>query len=82
MPTTLRVDDGFDVHDYREGLKVLKQDRETMYLANRAGYECPACGRAFERLFVSTEPTVTFGSAPGAPVCLARTPSQLLVLTH
>ncbi|GGN96333.1 MULTISPECIES: DUF7385 family protein [Haloarcula] len=77
----LDVSDGFDVHDYRHGLKLLKQDRGTMTLENRQGFACPACGDAFERLFVSENRTNTFGN-PGSPFCLVRTDDQLLVLTH
>jgi hypothetical protein len=79
---TLALTGGFDVHDYREGMKVLKQDRGSMYLQNRAGYRCPACGEPFERLFVSDDDEVTFGSAPNGPICIARTADELLVLTH
>lgn len=77
----LDVDGGFDVHDYRHGLKLLKEDRGTMHLANREGFACPACGDAFERLFVSGQRTNTFGD-PGGPFCLVRTDEQLLLLTH
>jgi len=75
------VSDGFDVHDYRHGLKLLKQDRGTMTLENRDDFACPACGEAFERLFVSEKRTNSFGD-PGSPFCLARTDAALLVLTH
>jgi len=77
----LDVSDGFDVHDYRHGLKLLKQDRGTMTLENREGFVCPACGEAFERLFVSEKRTNSFGD-PGRPFCLARTDAKLLVITH
>lgn len=79
---TLTVADGFDLHEYRTGMKILKQDRDAVYLANRAGYACPACGREFGRLFVSTDDEVSFGSAPSGPICVVRAPERLLVLTH
>lgn len=78
----LDLEGGFDVHAHRHGLKLLKQDVDTWELANRRPYACPACGRAFDRLFVTEEATVTFGSPPASPICLARTDDQLLVLTH
>ncbi|MFB6108171.1 MAG: hypothetical protein ABEJ82_04920 [Haloplanus sp.] len=53
-----------------------------MHLENREGYGCPACGRAFDRLFVTTDADVTFERAPNGPICLARTPERLLVTTH
>ena len=77
----LDVSDGFDVHDYRRGLKLLREDRGTMTLANRDGFACPACGKAFDRLFVSEKRTNTFGD-PGSPFCLARTDEKLLLMTH
>jgi hypothetical protein len=75
------VSGSFDVHDYRDKLKLLKQERETMHLANREGVRCPACGKPFDRLFVSERRTNTFGK-PDSPFCLARTDEQLLLLTH
>ena len=80
MPT-LDVSGGFDVHDYRHGLKLLKQDRGTTTLENRDGFRCPACDDTFERLFVTEKRTTSFGD-PGRPFCLARTDDELLVLTH
>ena len=78
----LDVSDGFDVHEYRHGLKLLREDRETMHLENRAArFACPACDRPFERLFVSQKRTNTFGN-PGSPFCLVRTDEELLLLTH
>jgi hypothetical protein len=77
----LDVSDGFDVHDYRHGLKLLKQDRGTMTLENRNDFACPACGDVFERLFISEERTNSFGD-PGRPFCLVRTDEKLLVVTH
>jgi hypothetical protein len=77
----LDVSDGFDVHDYRHGLKLRKQDRETMWLDNREDFRCPACDEPFERLFVSEKRTNTFGD-PGSPFCVVRTDDELLLLTH
>jgi len=77
----LDVSGGFDVHDYRHGLKLLEQDRETTRLENREGFACPACGERFERLFVTEKRENTFGN-PGRPFCLVRADEQLLLLTH
>jgi hypothetical protein len=79
--TAIEVGDHFDYHDYREGLKLLRETRETTHLANRSGFDCPACGRPFEKLLVSEKRTNTFNSPPG-PFCLVRTDDQMLVLTH
>jgi hypothetical protein len=77
----LDVTDGFDVHEYRHGLKLLKEDREQMHLANRNDFACPACGKPFDRLLVSEKRENTFGS-PDGPFCVVRTDGQLLLLTH
>lgn len=78
----LTIDPTFDIHDHRHGLKLLKDDRETMVLENRDDvFACPACGNAFDRLFVSEKRTQSFGN-PNTPFCLVRTDTQLLVLTH
>ncbi len=77
----LDISGGFDVHEYRHGLKLLRENRATMQLANRDGFACPACGKPFERLLISEDRTHSFGN-PNAPFCLARTDDQLLVLTH
>ncbi|MFW6383945.1 MAG: DUF7385 family protein [Halodesulfurarchaeum sp.] len=78
----LDVTDGFSVHDYRRGLKLLEQGRSTMLLANRAPYACPVCGEPFDRLLVTERDAHSVSSAPDGPLCLARTDGQLLILTH
>ncbi|GAB6861693.1 flagella cluster protein [Haloplanus litoreus] len=82
MAERLDLADGFDVHDYRSHLKLDTQDGSSMYLENRKDLKCPACGRAFDRLFVSEDDRVTFGNPPDAPFCLARTAEKLLLMTH
>ena len=78
----LDLSDGFDVHDHRSKLKLLKQDGNSMQLQNRENVGCAACGQPFERLFVTGDETVTFDSAPNGPVCVARTDEQILVFAH
>lgn len=80
--TVLDIEDGFSIQDYRHGLKLLTEDGDTTVVANRDGFGCPACEAEFERLLVASRDTVSFSSAPEGPVCVARTPEQLLVLTH
>ncbi len=77
----LDVSGGFDVHEYRHGLKLLQESRGTTHLENREGFACPACGRRFERLLVSEKRENTFGK-PGTPFCVVRTDGQILLLTH
>lgn len=77
----LDVADGFSVHDYRHGLKLIKEARGTTHLENRADFACPACGEAFEKLFVSERRENTFGD-PGSAFCVVRTDEEVLLLTH
>lgn len=79
--TRLDIADGFSIHDYRHGLKLITDDGRTKHLENREGFRCPACGDPFEKLFVSERRTNSFGN-PGVPFCLARTDEKLLLLTH
>jgi len=77
----LAVEGEFDLHAYRDRLKLLERTRTTTSLANPDGLTCPACGEPFDRLLVSEKRTHTFGD-PGSPFCLVRTDDRLLVLTH
>jgi transposase len=78
----LDVSDGFDMHDYRHGLKLIQENRRTKQLENRANeFACPACGKAFDRLFVTEKRENTFGD-PGSPFCIVRAGEQVLLLTH
>ncbi len=78
----LDLSNGFDVHEYRHGLKLIQETRETMQLENRSGeFACPACGKRFEKLFVSEKRVNSFGN-PGTSFCIARADDQLLLLTH
>lgn len=79
---SLDVENGFSVHDYRDGLKLLEQGRKRMSLENRRGYACPVCGEAFDRLLVVEDGEFSFSQAPPSPLCLLTTDDQLLVLTH
>jgi hypothetical protein len=78
----LDVSGGFDVHEYRHGLKLVREDRETMHLENRGGeFACPACGKPFGKLFVTEKRENTFAD-PGSPLCVVRTDGELLLITH
>jgi hypothetical protein len=79
---TLVVADGFDLHVYRHGLKLLRDDGTTTWLVNRRDLRCPACECRFERLVVTETGALSFDDGPGGPFCLVRTPGQLLLLTH
>lgn len=81
MPA-LEIEDSFDVHAHRDGLKLRNQSRDTMRLENRAGYGCPACNQPFHELLIVERPEISFTSAPNGPICLVRTVDQILVLTH
>lgn len=76
------VTNGFNVHEYRTKLKLLTQSADSMRLENKDRLGCPACDRPFEELLVLERDQISFSSAPNGPLCLVKTPDQLLVLTH
>lgn len=76
------VEDGFSMHEYRSKLKLLKDSGDTRILEHRDDVACPACGRAFDRLFVTEARTTSFDTPPDRPICLARTDEKLLLVTH
>ena len=78
----LAVDEPFDVHAHRHELKLLRQDEGSMTLANPEELGCPGCGVPFDRLHVTTDRTVSFEEPTTEPICLVRTPEELLILTH
>lgn len=79
---TLDVSDGFDMHEYRHGLKLIQENRETKHLENRENnFACPACEQPFEKLFISEKQTNSF-SDPGTSFCIARAGEKTLLLTH
>jgi len=81
--TTLDVDGGFDVHEYREQLKRRHRDADTYRFEVRGDLACPACGRGLERLLVTTKQTVSSDSGPDGPLCVVRPgDEQLLVGTY
>ncbi len=79
---TLDVENGFSVHDYREGLKLRRQDGTTMTLSNREGYACPVCSEEFDRLLVVDGRSLSFSNPPADPICVRGTDEKLLVMTH
>jgi hypothetical protein len=78
----LDVTDGFSIHDYRHGFKLLRQDGATTLVENREGFACPACGERFDRLLATEREAHSFSSPPPGPICVVRAPEKLLVLTH
>ncbi|EMA32390.1 DUF7385 family protein [Halobiforma nitratireducens] len=78
----IALENGFSMHDYRSKLKLLKDGGDQRVLENRDGVGCPACGQAFDRLFVSERSTKSFETPPDRPFCLARTDEKILLLTH
>ncbi len=56
----LDVSGSFDVHEYRHGFKLPKDDRRDDDAVEPVGIACPACGNEFETLF-SLRGGVQFG---------------------
>ncbi len=77
----LDVSNGFDIHEYRTDLKLIRQDRDRMTLANRGDLTCPSCGEVFDRVLVIDARTASLPT-PDRPLCLARADETMLVLTH
>lgn len=75
-------DGPIDIHDYRHGLKLLKETRETSHWDNRAGYACPACGEEFGQLFTSEKRRNTFTPSTATPFCLVRESERILLFRH
>jgi hypothetical protein len=80
---TLGDGDGpIDVHDYRHGLKLLKETRETSLWTNKKGYACPACGKPFEQLFTSEKEHNTFDPSSVTPFCIRHEADRILMFRH
>ncbi|MFB6164952.1 MAG: flagella cluster protein [Haloarculaceae archaeon] len=80
-----RLGDGdgpIDVHEHRHGLKLHRETRETALWENKAPYACPACGEAFEQLYVTEKRDNTFSPSRATPFCVRREPERLLVFRH
>jgi hypothetical protein len=73
---------GFDVHEVRHRVKLLRDDGHTMLIENREGVACPACGDAFSQLLISARPAHSFDFGAGTRVCIRREDARLLVATH
>ncbi|MFB6173293.1 MAG: flagella cluster protein [Halobacteriales archaeon] len=73
---------GFDVHDHRHALKLLKDTGGTELYDNREGVACPACDRAFDTLFVTERDTASFDPDGAFPFCVLRDGERLYVFTH
>ncbi|KAB1196003.1 MULTISPECIES: flagella cluster protein [Haloferax] len=76
MPT------GFDVHEVRHRVKLLRDDGDTMLVENRDGVDCPACGEAFSQLLVSERSAHSFDIDADVRFCVRREDERLLIATH
>jgi transposase-like protein len=75
-------DGPIDIHEYRHGLKLRKETRETSLWTNEAGYACPACGEAFTGLFTSEKRHNTFSPTGDTAFCLVREADRILMFRH
>lgn len=72
----------FDVHDHRHRLKQLKDAGDTKLFENRDCVACPACEKAFSRLFSTRGDSVSFPENDGSRFCLVRTERYVHVFRH
>lgn len=80
---TLGDSDGpIDLHEYRHGLKLLKETRQTSYWENKQGYACPACDKPFEQLFTSEKRHNTFSPSTATPFCIVHEDNRLIMFRH
>lgn len=71
-----------DIHEYRHGLKLRRETRETAHYENREGYACPACGEEFDQLFATEKTHNSFDPSTARPFCVVREPDRLLLFRH
>jgi hypothetical protein len=72
----------FDVHAERHRLKQLHDDGESKLFENRKDVECPACGSAFDRLFVTERSAESFPENDGSRFCLVRNSGSVYLFRH
>ncbi|CQR49679.1 MULTISPECIES: DUF7385 family protein [Haloferax] len=73
---------GFDVHEVRHRVKLLRDDGDTMLVENRDDVACPACGDGFSQLLISGREAHSFDVDAGTRFCVRRDGDRLLVATH
>jgi transposase len=75
-------DGPIDIHDYRHGLKLIEETRETSLWNNKQRYACPACGKPFEQLFISEQSHNTFNPGSATPFCIRHEADRILMFRH
>jgi hypothetical protein len=73
---------GFDPHEHRERLKLLKRHRDRAVYANREGVRCPVCGRVFDRVLSTEERSRQFTPEEHIEFCVLRDGHELFLFTH
>ncbi|MFC7128093.1 DUF7385 family protein [Haloferax chudinovii] len=73
---------GFDIHEVRHRVKLLRDDGETTLVENRDGVACPACGDGFSQLLISDRNAHSFDVDADTRFCVRRDGDRLLVATH
>ncbi|MGB9955737.1 DUF7385 family protein [Haloferax prahovense] len=73
---------GFDIHEVRHRVKLLRDDGDTMLVENRDGVACPACGDDFSQLLISDRDAHSFDVDADTRFCVRRDNDRLLVATH
>lgn len=72
----------FDVHEHRSELKQLRDSGDTELYENPEGLACPACGKRFGKLFVTSKRTTCFPENDGTRFCILRGEEDVKLFRH
>lgn len=74
--------DRIDIHEFRHGLKLLTETRHTAHYVNKKEFDCPACSRPFDAVFVSEKRHNSFRPDRSKPFCIRQEDDRILLFTH
>lgn len=72
----------FDIHEHRHRMKQLRDTGSTKLFENRDAIDCPVCGTAFDRLFVTRKRGTTFPENDGSRFCILDEDDGIYLFRH
>ncbi|QZA87982.1 flagella cluster protein [Salinarchaeum sp. IM2453] len=72
----------FSVHDHRHALKQLRDGGSTKLYETKAEIDCPVCGKAFQRLFITEKKTTSFPENDGRRFCILNEEQTVMMFRH